>query len=110
MKTLSELASVFRSKNAQPFLTTFDIQFPNKETYQKVKASEAINEYDIAQAYKIPEEAVYGIFWIDGINTVKITIYKYMNGKYLSIGDPELSDMFGAQQHGPLLSFQIEGT
>src|ERR1700674_4503712 len=36
---LAELASLIRSKNAGPFILTFDIMFPDDESYLRVKNS-----------------------------------------------------------------------
>jgi hypothetical protein len=109
MAKLSELATTFRSKNAEPFMTTMDIYFPDEETYVRVKESDVLTEGSILQAYKVPEQAFYGIFWIDDLRAVKITLLKYdgKSGKYVTQGDPELSDMFGAQYHVPLLDLEV---
>ena len=43
MKTLGELAKIIRSKNAGPFVITFDIMFETSEVYKHVVNSNIIN-------------------------------------------------------------------
>lgn len=107
MTTLGELATTFRSKNAEPFMTTMDIYLPADGAYERVKAAGILTEKRIAGLYKIPREAVYGIYFIDNLRAIKVTILKYGEGGYLSQGDPALTDMFGAQQHVPLLGLEV---
>lgn len=107
MATLSDLASVFRSKNADPFLTTIDIYFPGPAEYHHCRAANVLTTEAVAGAYRIPEEAVYGIFFADALHVAKVTIYKYAGGDFAGLGDPGVGDMFGAQQHVPLLDLPV---
>jgi uncharacterized protein DUF4387 len=107
MTTLSDMASIFRSKNADPFLTTIDIFFKTPAEYERVKASGVLTTPTIAGAYSMPEAAVFGIYFIDSLQAVKVSIFKYADGKFIGQGDPELRDMFGAQQHVPLLNIAV---
>ena len=43
MKTLSEVAEVIRSKNAGPFVVTFDILFNTKDEFEAVRNAGLIN-------------------------------------------------------------------
>ena len=47
MAKLKELAKVIRSKNSGPYEITFDIMFPNKENYERVKNSGVLGDTDI---------------------------------------------------------------
>lgn len=107
MTKLLELATVVRSKNAEPYLTTIDLYFPDAESYGRVRDSGSLTKERVAQTYKIPEEAVYGVYFVDGVNAAKVTLFKY-DGGYLGLGDPSLGDIFGAQQHVPLLDLEID--
>jgi Domain of unknown function (DUF4387) len=107
MTTLGDLATTFRSKNAEPFMTTMDIYLPAEGAYERVKAANVITEECVAELYNIPPEAVYGVFFIDSLRAVKVTILKYGADGYLGQGDPALTDMFGAQQHVPLLALEV---
>lgn len=101
MDNLVDLASILRSKNAGPLNITFDIIFSDKEIFNRVKNSKVINKKLISKLYKIAEEDVlimeYGV-----VNAIKITIPR----KYTS-GDIKDTDIYGCQQHGPLLAIKI---
>jgi len=99
-----ELAKVLRSKNAGPFRTTFDILFDADEPYQRVRDSGVLTKEHIAELYGIRPEDVYGIFFVDAARGIKITIPKPID---MASGDPRCRDLFGAQQHIPLLSVEV---
>lgn len=101
---LCELATVLRSKNAGPFRTTFDIFFATEDSYLRVKNSEALTKEYIAALYQIASQDVYGIFYVDAARGIKITIEKPLD---MASGDAHCRDLFGAQQHIPLLSVEI---
>ena len=101
---LSELAKVLRSKNAGPFLTTLDILFDAEEPYQRVRDSGVLTKEYIAKLYGISPEEVLGIYSVDAARGIKITIPKPVG---MACGDPEGRDLFGAQQHIPLLDIKI---
>lgn len=101
MDNLLDLASILRSKNAGPLNITFDIIFSDKETFNRVKNSKIINKKLIAKLYKVAEEDVlileYGV-----VNAIKITIPRKCTS-----GDIVDTDIYGCQQHGPLLTIKI---
>jgi len=99
-----ELAKVLRSKNAGPFRTTFDILFDADEPYQRVRDSGVLTKEHIAELYGIRPEDVYGIFFVDAARGIKITIPKPID---MASGDPRCRDLFGAQQHIPLLGIEV---
>lgn len=102
MRKITDLAKVIRSKNAGPFELTLDIMFNDAETYDKVKASEVITKEKIAELYDIPIEKITTFVWFDKANAVKATILRdRVSG---SMGD---RDVYGAQQHAPLLSLEF---
>ena len=101
MPKLWELAKLVRAKNAGPFTLTFDILFADAETYQAVKASGAINRALFAKVYRVPEEEVQ-FFEHDQAFALKASI-----PRPVASGDLEDSDIFGGQQHGPLVDLEI---
>ena len=101
---LAEMAKVLRSKNAGPFLTTLDILFDTDEPYQKVKNSGVLTKEYMARLYSIKSEDVLGIYFVDEARGIKISIPKPVG---MACGDPEGRDLFGAQQHIPLLDVEI---
>ncbi|MEX2194325.1 MAG: DUF4387 domain-containing protein [Thermoleophilaceae bacterium] len=104
---LADLASTFRSKNAEPFMTTVDIYFPEEDAYRRVKDSGVITEEVVQERYRLPPEAVHGIYFVDDIRAIKVSFLKHGDEGYLGQGDPDLSDMFGAQMHVPLLDVEV---
>lgn len=101
---LFEIADVLRSKNAGPFRTTFDIFFDDDEPYQRVKNSGKLTKELVAELYAIKPQEVVGVFFVDSARGIKITIPKPTD---MACGDPRCRDLFGAQQHVPLMDIDI---
>jgi hypothetical protein len=99
-----KLAKVLRSKNAGPFRTTLDILFDADEPYRRVRDSGVLTREYIAQLYGIEKKDVYGIFHADAVRGIKITINKPAG---MASGDIHCRDLFGGQQHIPLLSIEV---
>jgi hypothetical protein len=108
MPKLSAITPSIRSKNAEPFLTTLDVFFDDADTYERLKQSGSVTAQRVAEAYNVPPEVVWGIFFIDDVKAMKITLYKYSDGRYLGQGDTTMSDMFGSQQHVPLMEMEVD--
>jgi len=100
--SIIDLVKVIRSKNAGPFELTFDIIFKDKETYQKVKKVKVITKELIAKLYHIPTEKVLHFVEFDPANAIKATIVRPVDSG--SVGE---TDVYGAQQHAPLLEIKI---
>lgn len=98
---LYELARVVRSKNAGPYHLTFDVMFENEDDFRRLAASEVLDALWVARHYSVPEEDVRIIHYPAG-NAIKITI-----PRHASCGSPEDTDVYGAQQHGPLLELEL---
>lgn len=101
-KNITELARVIRSKNAGPFELTFDIIFKDADTYERVKKSGVISPELFAELYRIPVEKVLNFCYFDAAYAVKATI-----ARAISSGSAGDSDVFGAQQHAPLLQLEV---
>lgn len=100
---LTQVARVIRSKNAGPFELTLDIIFEDTDLYQKAKERDLINSSVIAKSYGIPEEQVSKIIYFDPALAVKVVFpRKIASG---SMGD---HDVYGAQQHAPLLDLLLD--
>ena len=97
-----ELAEVIRSKNAGPYELTFDIIFKDAETYQKVLETGCFGPKLFAGLYKIPLEEVTSYVEFKPANAIKCTIKRP-----LAAGDVGETDVYGAQQHAPLLGISI---
>ena len=101
MAKLWEVTKLVRSKNAGPFVLTFDIMFDNAEVYQRVRDSGAVNKELVAQLYGQSEEDVL-FFNCDNALAIKFSIPRPVTS-----GDLEDSDIFGGQQYAPLLDIEI---
>ena len=101
MATLNDLTSVLRSKNAGALLCTLDLMFEDEATYRHVRDSGVLTPQLIASLYGISQNEV-SIIPYDIAYAIKITIPRL----YPS-GHPADTDVYGAQQHGPLLTIEI---
>ncbi|MEN6319926.1 MAG: DUF4387 domain-containing protein [Syntrophaceae bacterium] len=104
MKTvpLTELASVIRSKNAGPYELTLDIMFKREEDYLYVKKIQFFNSDIVAHIYGISPQDIINIIYFDPAWAIKISLIRpVVSG---AIGE---TDVYGAQQHAPLLYIQI---
>jgi hypothetical protein len=101
-KKLTELARVIRSKNAGPFELTFDIIFKDAESYEGAKQSGVFSPGLFAELYRVPIEKVLNFCFFDQAYAIKATI-----ARSISSGTAGDSDVFGAQQHAPLLEIEV---
>ena len=101
-KKLSELAGTIRSKNAGVNHVTFDIIFPNAETYQKVRRTRALTKDRVATFFGVPEMRISEFVEFDPGNAIKFTLFRS-----LPCGSPGDWDILGCQQYGPLLDYDI---
>ncbi len=102
MKTkLLDVAKVIRSKNAGPFELTLDIIFKNKQSYGEFRNQNILTENKISNLFQIPKSDIHTIVYFDLVNAVKITIKRP-----LPSGSPGDTDIYGAQQHAPLLTLE----
>jgi hypothetical protein len=104
MATLGELADVMRSKNAGPFQVTIDLMFNDVATYRRVRDSRVVEPAVIAPLYGVAEELVR-IVPFDRVRAIKITLPR-RSGAHGS-GSAFDRDVYGAQQHGPLVDLAI---
>jgi hypothetical protein len=104
MKTrkLSELAKVIRSKNAGPFELTFDVMFDDPETYALVRDSGVLGGELMQRLYRVGADEVLSTHFFDAALSFKATIARKVGSG--TVGD---TDVFGAQQHAPLLDVEI---
>ena len=103
MVRLRDIASVIRSKNAGPFELTLDILLKDDETFELLRKANVINPSSIAKLYRIPESDVIGIVYFPNARAIKATIVRPC-----SSGALQERDVYGAQQHGPLVNFTFE--
>jgi len=104
MKTkLTDITDVVRSKNAGPYELTFDLMFKSDEWYQRVADAKVIDTALVCDLYRIPPEDVLGIVEFAPAKAIKITIRRPISSG--ALGE---TDVYGAQQHAPLLDLEFE--
>ena len=99
---LSSITTIVRSKNAGPFRITLDIVFRDSATYQKVKASRLITPETIMRRYKLEPRQLTNFVEFDAGNSIKATFRRTVSAG--GVGD---TDVYGAQQHAPLLDLML---
>ncbi|VFQ44063.1 DUF4387 domain-containing protein [Desulfoluna butyratoxydans] len=100
--TLKEIADVIRSKNAGPYELTFDIIFKTQEDFEAACAKKIINEEVMAGLYRIPVSDVINIIEFKPAKAIKATIVRPM-----ASGELGETDVYGAQQHAPLVDLEV---
>jgi len=101
MPKLKDIAKACKSKNAGPFELTLDIMFDDAATFDKVRKTGVISPQLIADLYRVPVESV--VFTeFPPAHAYKATIARRIASG--AVGD---TDVYGAQQHAPLLDVEI---
>ena len=98
---LKDLARVVRSKNAGPCRLTLDVMFERPEDFQRARVSGAFAVEAIARLYGLPAADVQIIDYAVA-NAIKVVM-----NRRVTAGDPGDRDVYGAQQHAPMLELEI---
>ena len=101
MAKLSEIAKVCKSKNAGPFEVTIDIMFDTRELYDKVEKSGVLCAELFARLYNVNVKDVLFTPYPAAL------AFKGTIPRCVSSGDIGDSDVYGAQQHAPMLDVEI---
>lgn len=101
MTRLKDIAKACKSKNAGPFHVTLDIMFDDETLFERVRATGVIRPELIAQLYRVPVAQVLFTEYPPAL-TWKATIPRRIPSG--AVGD---SDVYGAQQHAPLLDIDV---
>ena len=99
---LADFAKVVRSKNAGPFLLTFDILFDGAEDLERVRASGALDKAAVAKAFAVSENAIIDFAYYPFAGAVKFSLRRAH-----SSGSRSDTDVYGAQQYSPLLAIEL---
>ena len=99
---ITEMAKVIRSKNSGPYELTFDIIFIDRENFELARRSGVFTKELFASLYGIEAGGVIDVVEFEQANAIKATITRpVVSG---AAGD---SDVYGAQQHAPLLNIEV---
>jgi hypothetical protein len=102
MPLVRDIAKVCKSKNAGPFQLTIDVVFDDADTYRRVKAGGTLRPSLFARLYNVDESDVLFTAY-DPALAFKATIPRLVPAG--EVGD---TDVYGAQQHAPLLDVDLE--
>jgi hypothetical protein len=98
VKVLSEITEVIRSKNAGPFVVTFDVLFTTEADYHAVEAAGLVTRRAVSELYGVSENELLSFEFYPFAHAIKFSIKRPVGS-----GAPGDSDVYGAQQHAPLL-------
>jgi Domain of unknown function (DUF4387) len=101
MPLIKDVAKVCKSKNAGPFELTVDVVFGDAETFQRVKATGVLCSALFARLYNVPEQHVLFTPY-DAAFAFKATF-----PRLVPAGDFGDTDVYGCQQHAPLLDVDL---
>ena len=98
---LVDIAKVIRSKNAGPTVLTLDLLFNDEKGFKFACASKSLTPEAIAELYSQPAAKVQVLPYPPAL-AIKIVM-----PRRIVSGDPGDSDVYGAQQHGPMLGIEL---
>jgi len=101
MPRIRDIAKVCKSKNAGPFDLTIDVVFEDDATFEKVRATGVLCPALFARLYGVREEDVLFTPYPAG------RAFKATLPRLIVAGDIGDTDVYGAQQHAPLLEIEI---
>ncbi|MBR0650146.1 DUF4387 domain-containing protein [Roseomonas terrae] len=96
-RRLVDIASVVRSKNAGPLHVTLDLMFPDAESFGLAAQSPALSATALAELYGVDPDTVEVIPFA-AAHAIKVVL-----DRPVIAGSPGDVDVYGAQQHRPLL-------
>ena len=102
-KSILDVAQVIRSKNSGPYELTLDILFAERRWFELFRRRGIISPELICRLYDVQAADILGIVYFEPAWAVKITMRRP-----LVSGSPGDSDVYGAQQHAPLLDIEFE--
>jgi len=98
-RSILTAAKVIRSKNSGPYELTLDILFKDCEHFELFRRRGIVTKRRIAALYRRPAADILKIVYFEPSNALKITMRRPIPS-----GDAGETDIYGAQQHAPLLS------
>lgn len=101
MIKLKDIAKACKSKNAGPFELTLDIMFDSEDTFEKVRRTGVITRERIASLYGVAPDDVLFTEYPPALAFKATLPRRVVSG---AIGD---TDVYGAQQHAPLLDLDL---
>lgn len=101
-RPLSAIAKTIRSKNAGVDHITFDVIFPDRASYDHVRASGALSPEAVCRVFGIARQRLTDHVEFDPAFAIKFTIAREASSG--SLGD---GDLFGSQHYAPLIDIAV---
>lgn len=101
MARIRDIAQACKSKNAGPFELTIDVVFADSAVFERVRDTGVLGPALFARLYNVREEDVLFTPYPAG-NAFKATL-----PRLVASGDVGDTDVYGAQQHAPLLDVEV---
>ena len=98
---LARLTRVMRSKNAGPLCLTIDLFFHEAAGFERASRSPALTASAVADLYGLLPSQVQRRDWPE------VLAIKFAMPRRHTAGSPGDGDVYGAQQHAPLLGVQV---
>ena len=102
-RNILEAAEVVRSKNSGPYELTLDILFKDRRHFELFRERGIICAELICRLYNVSAGDILGIVYFPPACAVKITMRRPV-----ACGAAGESDIYGAQQHAPLLDIEFD--
>jgi hypothetical protein len=101
MAKLRDIAKACKSKNAGPFEITIDVMFENAQTFNAVKKTGVISPGLFARLYHVPVDSIQFSEYAPAF------AFKASFERPIPSGAVGDTDVYGAQQHAPLLDIDV---
>lgn len=98
-----DAARVIRSKNSGPYELTLDIMFKDRRLFTLFRSRGIISKDLICRLYAVEPGEILTIVYFEPAHAVKATIRRRIPSG--AAGD---TDIYGAQQHAPLLTIEYD--
>jgi len=98
---LTQLTKVLRRKNAGPSTLTLDLMFIDEPAYRMGTSSGTLSAAAIAGVYGIDPGGVRVVHFPEAL-AIKVSM-----ARRVIAGSPGDRDVYGSQQHGPLLGIEL---
>ncbi|MES2258065.1 MAG: DUF4387 domain-containing protein [Pseudomonadota bacterium] len=102
MSTMFDLCSLIRSKNAGPFMLTFDFMCSSADNYARIKQARPITPAMLSKLYGVAEQDILLVYH-DSALALKISM-----PRPTIQCDPGDNDCYGGQQYVPLLDIVVQ--
>ncbi len=98
---LTDAATVIRSKNAGPLQITIDLMFEDEARFDLARQSPSLSPSNLAALYGLQQDSVQVLPFPQAL------AIKLVFDRKTIAGDPGDRDVYGTQQHGPLLGVEL---